>query len=86
VVAVGEAAGEVLAAFGGRTRVEEAFSMDEAVASAARLAASTGAGAVLLSPGCASFDWYVSYGARGDDFARAVRALATPLSATKGAR
>jgi UDP-N-acetylmuramoylalanine--D-glutamate ligase len=29
--------------------------------------------AVLLSPGCASFDWYESYSARGDDFARAVR-------------
>jgi len=29
--------------------------------------------AVLLSPGCASFDWYRSYGERGDDFQRAVR-------------
>ena len=29
---------------------------------------------VLLSPGCASFDWYKGYAARGDDFARAVRA------------
>jgi UDP-N-acetylmuramoylalanine--D-glutamate ligase len=29
---------------------------------------------VLLAPGCASFDWYRSYGERGDDFARAVRA------------
>ena len=28
--------------------------------------------AVLLSPGCASFDWYTSYAARGDDFASIV--------------
>ena len=48
--------------------------MDEAVATAARLA-ETG-DAVLLSPGCASFDWYSSYEERGADFARAVRACA----------
>jgi UDP-N-acetylmuramoylalanine--D-glutamate ligase len=31
--------------------------------------------AVVLSPACASFDWYDSYGARGDDFARCVAGL-----------
>jgi UDP-N-acetylmuramoylalanine--D-glutamate ligase len=31
---------------------------------------------VLLSPACASFDWYSSYAARGDDFARIVCELA----------
>ena len=30
--------------------------------------------AVVLSPGCASFDWYSGYPARGDDFRRLVTA------------
>jgi UDP-N-acetylmuramoylalanine--D-glutamate ligase len=47
--------------------------MTEAVR-AATDAASEG-DVVLLSPACASFDWYRSYGERGDDFARAVAAL-----------
>jgi UDP-N-acetylmuramoylalanine--D-glutamate ligase len=50
-----------------------AGSMDEAVADAARSAQP--GDAVLLSPGCASFDWYRNYSERGDDFARAVREL-----------
>ncbi len=76
VVAIGEAAPDVAAAFAGRCPVETATSMDEAVARAAALARS--GDTVLLSPGCASFDWYSSYGERGDDFARAVRALTPP--------
>jgi UDP-N-acetylmuramoylalanine--D-glutamate ligase len=70
VVAIGDAAGEVTAAFAGLRPVRAARSMDEAVAQAAELAVP--GDAVLLSPGCASFDWYGSYGERGDDFARAV--------------
>lgn len=71
VVAVGEAAHELQRAFEGvAVPVITAASMDAAVATA-RDAARPG-DVVLLSPGCASFDWYSSYAQRGDDFARAV--------------
>ena len=73
MVAIGEAAPEVVAAFDGLRPVREATSMDDAVASAATLARA--GDAVLLSPACASFDWYGSYAERGDDFARAVDEL-----------
>jgi UDP-N-acetylmuramoylalanine--D-glutamate ligase len=73
VVAIGEAAAEVGGAFSGVCTVVEAPSMAEAVAAAAQMARP--GDAVVLSPACASFDWYSSYGARGDDFARCVRAL-----------
>jgi UDP-N-acetylmuramoylalanine--D-glutamate ligase len=73
VVAIGEAGPLVEAAFAGKRPVVAAGSMDDAVA-AARDAARPG-DAVLLSPGCASQDWYRNYGERGDDFARAVRQL-----------
>jgi len=73
VVAIGEAAPEVAAAFAGLRPVRVAESMDAAVRLAA--AEASAGDAVLLSPGCASFDWYPSYAARGDDFARAVRDL-----------
>jgi UDP-N-acetylmuramoylalanine--D-glutamate ligase len=73
VVAIGEAAGEVEAAFSGAVPVVRAGSMHDAVRAAAVLAQA--GDAVLLSPACASFDWYESYAARGDDFAREVTAL-----------
>lgn len=76
VVAIGEAAEEVVTVFAGASEptvpVQVAGSMDEAVELARGFARS--GDAVLLSPGCASFDWYGSYAERGDDFARAVRA------------
>lgn len=70
VVAIGESAGEVGAAFSGRAPVTTATCMEAAVDAAARLARP--GDAVVLSPGCASFDWYASYAARGDHFAAIV--------------
>ncbi|MFP5375530.1 MAG: UDP-N-acetylmuramoyl-L-alanine--D-glutamate ligase [Acidimicrobiia bacterium] len=73
VVAIGESAPEVQGAFAGAVPVTVATSMADAVAAAA--AAARPGDAVLLSPGCASFDWYRDYAERGDDFAACVRAL-----------
>jgi UDP-N-acetylmuramoylalanine--D-glutamate ligase len=84
VVAIGEAAPDVTAAFEGVRPVVGARSMDEAVRAAADRARP--GDAVLLSPGCASFDWYDSYGERGDDFARAVRAVTGLADGGAGAR
>lgn len=72
VVAIGEAAEEIAAAFADTHTVVRAASMDEAVDAARVLA--IGECPVLLSPACASFDWYRNYAERGDDFIRAVRA------------
>ena len=76
VVAIGEAAGEVEACFAGVRPVRRAGSMAEAVRLGAELAEP--GDTVLLSPACASFDWYSGYAARGDDFAREVAALCHP--------
>jgi UDP-N-acetylmuramoylalanine--D-glutamate ligase len=72
VVAIGEAAPEVVDAFTSICPTVTATSMDDAVARATELAEP--GDAVLLSPGCASFDWYGGYAERGDDFSRAVHA------------
>ncbi|MEZ5208627.1 MAG: UDP-N-acetylmuramoyl-L-alanine--D-glutamate ligase [Acidimicrobiales bacterium] len=79
VVAIGDAAPEVAAAFAGLRPVTVATSMAEAVEQAR--AASRPGDAVLLSPGCASFDWYRSYAERGDDFAACVRRAVPDLEA-----
>jgi UDP-N-acetylmuramoylalanine--D-glutamate ligase len=73
VVAIGEAAGDVEGAFAGTVPVVRAGSMSDAVTAAARRAQP--GDVVLLSPACASFDWYPSYAARGDDFAGEVARL-----------
>ena len=60
------------AAFAPEVPTTLAASMDAAVADAATFARP--GDAVVLSPACASFDWYGGYAERGDDFQREVRA------------
>ncbi len=72
VVAIGEAAADVAAAFDGLTPTVTAGTMEEAVALAADLAQP--GDDVVLSPACASFDWYPGYAKRGDHFQAVVRA------------
>jgi UDP-N-acetylmuramoylalanine--D-glutamate ligase len=71
VVAVGESAPEVTKAFAGRAPVRQAASMGAAVEAAGSVAVP--GDAVVLSPGCASFDWYSSYVERGEDFSSLVK-------------
>jgi len=82
VIAIGEAAPEVEATFSGLVPVVTATSMHDAVRAAADHARP--GDAVLLSPACASFDWYDGYAARGDDFAREVARLTESSSCTPG--
>ncbi len=70
VVATGDTADRIVELFSPGRTVVRAGSLDEAVDRAVRLA---GPGTtVLLSPGCASFDAYDGFEARGDHFRRLV--------------
>jgi UDP-N-acetylmuramoylalanine--D-glutamate ligase len=73
VIAIGETAEEIIEIFKDECSVEIANTMDEAVEMALKKASPKGT--VLLSPACASFDWYESYSERGLDFIRAVSEL-----------
>ena len=72
VVAIGSSA-ETLVQAAGPGRSAVAISMDEAVAIAMR--SGPPGDTVLLAPGCASFDMFDDYAARGDAFVAAVRAV-----------
>jgi len=71
VVAIGDDAQLVEAAFAGVCEVMTAYDMPTAVQMAASMA-SPGV-AVLLSPGCTSYDWYRNYNERGEHFTECVR-------------
>lgn len=70
VVGIGEAGDEVVAAFGDLPGIA-VQSMSDAVDAARQFAVA--GDVVVLSPGCASFDWYRNYHERGEDFSRLVR-------------
>jgi UDP-N-acetylmuramoylalanine--D-glutamate ligase len=73
IVAVGESAEKVEQSFAGVVPIERATSMEQAVSRARRLAHP--GDVVLLSPACASFDWFKDYEHRGKVFKELVRKL-----------
>ena len=73
IVAIGESANLVEQSFKGATVVKKASSMEEAV-DIARFLAQPG-DVVLLSPACASFDWFKNYEHRGEVFKQLVNKL-----------
>jgi UDP-N-acetylmuramoylalanine--D-glutamate ligase len=73
IVAIGESADKVEQAFRGTSAITKTASMDEAVSTARSLAQS--GDVVLLSPACASFDWFKNYEHRGQVFKELVKNL-----------
>jgi len=76
VLLVGVTAGKLAGLMrkaGGGAEIEEAGDLARAVRRAHEIAA--GGGVVLLSPGCASYDQFPNYEARGETFRALVRAL-----------
>jgi UDP-N-acetylmuramoylalanine--D-glutamate ligase len=75
VLLVGEAATTIREILGDVAEMVDCGTIAEAVSTA--FADARRGDVVLLSPGCASFDQYRNFEERGDDFQRAVRALAS---------
>ena len=71
VIAIGDTASAIADAFEAVEQVQVVGDLAEAVAAAAAMAQP--GSTVLLSPGCASFDQYTSFEARGDHFRSLVR-------------
>ena len=73
VIAIGEAAPEIVELLRERTEVRTAGSMREATRAAFDCCPHPGT--VLLAPACASWDMYRDYRERGEDFAAGARAI-----------
>ena len=73
-VLIGEAADAIATAIDNAVPVRLSPTLDDAVRAAAELAQD--GDAVILSPACSSFDMFRDYKHRGDEFVRAVHALA----------
>ncbi len=73
LIAIGESADKVEKAFSGIVQTKRAASMEEALATAKNLAKP--GDVVLLSPACASFDWFENYEHRGRVFKELVHKL-----------
>jgi len=78
IVAIGESAGKVRDHFSSLVPAESVTSMEEAVRTAAKLAQP--GDIVLLSPACASFDWFENYEHRGRVFKEIVLTMKAPTS------
>jgi UDP-N-acetylmuramoylalanine--D-glutamate ligase len=79
VIAIGEAAPELVRVFDGAVPVSTAVSIEDAVRDA--FAAAAPGDTVLLAPACASWDQFRSYAERGDRFAAAARTVRTEAGA-----
>lgn len=84
LIVLGEAAGLLEDALANVVPIRRAGSMTEAVRLAAQTA--TPGDVVLLSPACASFDMFTSYGHRGNEFKKEVLSLQPLERAEGGAR
>lgn len=73
IIAIGESAEKIFQFFSGFVNVEIVLSMNEAVQKAKTK--SRRGDIVLLSPACKSFDWYLNFEERGNDFKNLVKSL-----------
>ena len=73
IVSFGEAGGEIAAAIGDAVRLNMVSSLNQAVASAHKIASP--GDIVLMSPGCASFDEFKNFEDRGENFIKMVNTL-----------